>query len=471
MDNKAFWTQALQELEPLVKRALLITWFKNTAVLGKTDGTLVIGVPRTFFLNWHLENSQDVILEIVQKLDNSIEKIIFQVDGTLENPNDARIVHILDLFPEKKKQKRKLPNRQEVKMVGGITSKILKPKYTLNNFIVGQQNRLAHAACSAVANAPGQNYNPLFIYGGVGLGKTHLLQATGNKILENDPNKVVVYATSETFTNEVVEAIQKRKMNEFRNQYRQVDILMIDDIQFIANKDRTQEEFFHTFNTLYEADKQIIISSDRPPKELGILEERLRSRFEWGMIADVQMPDYETRLAILLDKLTDYEAFINPKVLDYMALNTQNSVRELEGVLMQVIAQYELENITPTLKTVERILKNVVKDKKLIGSDTTEPKLSVKTMEDVVKNVAEHYHVRPEDVLGAARQREYMIPRQISMYFAKEYLHKSLKVIGDYFGGRDHTSVMHSVRKIDNQLKVDRQLLRDINGLKREMGY
>lgn len=471
MEYKAFWTQVLKELEPLIKRALLITWFKCTTVLAHEKGTLIIGVPRTFFLDWHLENSQDVILDTAQKLDKSIKKIIFQVDGSLENPDDPRVVNVLELFPEKKKAVRKLPKRPEVKMVGGVTSKILNPKYTLDNFVVGQQNRLAHAACSAVSNRPGENYNPLFVYGGVGLGKTHLLQATGNKILQNDSNKVIVYATSETFTNEVIEAIQKRKMKQFRDQYRKVDVLMIDDIQFIANKDRTQEEFFHTFNTLYEAGKQIVISSDRPPKELDILEERLRSRFEWGMIADVQMPDYETRIAILLDKVKDYEAFINPKVLDYIALNVQNSIRELEGVLMQVIAQYELEHITPTLKSVQRILKIVVQEKKMIGFESNEPTLSVKTMEEVVKIVADHYHVRVEDILGPMRQREYMIPRQVAMYMAKKYLKKSLKAIGDHFGGRDHTSVMHAVKKMTLAIQNDRQLLRDINGLKREMGY
>lgn len=471
LEYKTFWIQVLHDLEPLIKRALLITWFKCTTVLGKNDGTLVIGVPRTFFLDWHLENSQDIILEVVQKIDPEIQKIIFQVDGSLENPDDPRTVNILDLFPEKKKVLRKLPKKPQIRMLGGVTSKILNPKYTLDNFVVGQQNRLAHAACSAVANRPGENYNPLFIYGGVGLGKTHLLQATGNKILQNDPHKIIVYATSETFTNEVIDAIQKRKMNQFRDQYRKVDILMIDDIQFIANKDRTQEEFFHTFNSLYEENKQIIISSDHPPKELDILEERLRSRFEWGMIADVQMPDYETRLAILLDKLKDYEAFINPKVLDYIALNVLDSIRELEGVLMQVMAQYELEKITPTLNSVQRILKNVVKEKKMIGFESNEPKLSVKTFEELVEIVSEHYHVKAEEVIGPMRQREYMIPRQVAMYIAKEYLKKSLKTIGDYFGGRDHTSVMHAVKKIEVALRNDRQLMRDINGLKREMGY
>ena len=471
MENKEFWRKILQELEPLIKRALLITWFKCTAVLSRKEGTLVVGVPRTFFLDWHLENSQDLILDVAKKLDETLEKVIFQVDGGLENPDDSRTVNILDLFPERKKEIRKLPNQRTVKMIGGVTSKILNPKYTLDNFVVGQQNRLAHAACSAVSHRPGENYNPLFIYGGVGLGKTHLLQATGNKILQNDPQKVIVYATSETFTNEVIEAIQKRQMKQFRDQYRKVDVLMIDDIQFIANKDRTQEEFFHTFNTLYEEGKQIVISSDRPPKELDILEERLRSRFEWGMIADVQMPDYETRLAILLDKVKDYEAFLSPQVLDFIALNVQNSIRELEGVLMQVIAQYELEHITPNLKSVQRILKNVVKEKKMIGFESNEPKLSVKTMEEVVQVVAEHYHVRSEDILGPARQREYMIPRQVAMYIAKTYLNKSLKAIGDFFGGRDHTSIMHAVKKMALDVQNDRQLLRDVNGLKREMGY
>lgn len=471
MDLKDLWIGVLSEIEKQVTRPNLLTYFQHTAALGiGEDGVLVIGVPRQFFLSWHLDHSQELIRDIAKTLDPKVESVVFRVDGSLEQGEHDLAIDILKLFPKDGMKPRKLPNRQEIKLAPGITSRILNPKYTLGNFIHGEQNRLAHAACQAVAKHPGGKYNPLFIYGDVGLGKTHLLQATGNEILRNDPEKLVAYVTSETFTNEVVEAIKKQKMDQFRKTYRQVDVLIIDDIQFFASKDRTQEEFFHTFNTLHEAGKQVIISSDRPPKELKVIEERLLSRLEWGMIVDVKMPEYETKLAILYEKAKEYQTFIPAEVFEFIAFNVQHSIRELEGVLMQVIAQIELEKSTPTVRSVAESIKKLNRDATLVGFEEKTGNKVVKNLEELVELVSEYFSLTKSELLGPTRTKELNMPRQIAMYLAKNYLNQSLKAIGDFFGGRDHTSVLHAVKKLEKDLAEDPQIERDVNGLKHSMG-
>ncbi|MBI5728434.1 MAG: chromosomal replication initiator protein DnaA, partial [Candidatus Magasanikbacteria bacterium] len=348
--ERDLWLQVLEKVEPQVKKPHFITWFQNTGVLSFENGILVIGVPNIFAKGWLEQKWYNEVWEAVRALNPAVREIQFEVAPALHYNEDARSVDVTKAFPEEKKV-RKLPGRQEVKLVEGVASKCLNPKYNLSNFVVGQNNRLAHAASMAVAQSPGAMYNPLFVYGGVGLGKTHLLQATGNEILRRNPDKVVVYITSERFMNEIVEAIGKRNTKSFKDRYRKVDCLIIDDIQFLANKERTQEEFFHTFNDLYDNNKQIIISSDRPPKDLKQLEDRLVSRFEMGMIVDVAFPDYETRLAILYSKCRELEIMIDPDVLDFIAMNVQHSVRELEGVLIQAYAQASLEKTTPTVRS------------------------------------------------------------------------------------------------------------------------
>ena len=356
--DQDLWIQVLSALEKQIQRSQFITWFRGTAVLGREEGTLIVGLPLPMSLNWHMEHYRLQTLKEVQNIDSSIEQVVYKVDVGLKD-NPERAVNLLTLFPEQKK--RKLPGRQEVKMAEGLTSKILSPRYMIENFVVGASNRLAHAACQAVAAQPGGKYNPLFLYGGVGLGKTHLLQATGNEILRKMPRATVVYATSEDFTNEVVDAIRLQKMERLRNRYRKVDVLIVDDVQFLANKERTQEEFFHTFNALYEDQKQVIISADRPPQELQ-LAERLISRFARGMIADISMPDYETRLAILVEKAQNYEIFMDAKVLEFIAGNMETNIRELEGILMQAVAQYELEQRMPTVKSISEIMSKLSYD-------------------------------------------------------------------------------------------------------------
>ena len=468
MNLKDLWLTIIKELADEVNRANVITWFRNTAILSIENGIITIGLPLPIFLNRHAQNYADITLKIAQKHDPKIKQIAYEVDTTLSD-NDVRAIDLLKHFPEK--ESRKLPNKREVKLKGGIISKMFNPRYSLDNFVVAPENRLAHAASMTVSKYPGENYNPLFIYGGVGLGKTHLLQSVGREILRDDPSRIAVYTTTEGFTNEVVDGIKSRNMDRFRNKYRKIDVFIIDDIQFIANKDRTEEEFFHTFNTLYEAGKQIIISSDRPPHELKLLSERLVSRFESGMIVDVKMPDYESRLVILKNKCQESQVFINEQVLEFIAFNIQTSVRALLGVLNQTIAQYELENTTPTVKSVSEIIKRSQKEVKMIGfiKDDPTPHQAV-TLDQLTDHVSEYYTIPKSEVIGESRAREYLLPRQIIMYLAKNKLRLSLAKIGQFLGNRNHTTVMNAIGRIQVQLRNNRQLLCDVNAITQEVG-
>lgn len=465
---KDLWVSILRVLEKRLQRSQFITWFKDTSVLGNEDGTLVIGLPLPMFLSWHMEHYRVQTLEIAQEFDASIRQIIYKVDVGLKD-NRERAVDILNVFPEPKR--RKLPGRSEVKLAEGIVSKILNPRYTLENFIVGSSNRLAHAACQAVATQPGGKYNPLFLYGGVGLGKTHLLQATGNAILKQMPRASIVYTTTEDFTNQVIEAISHQKMEQLRRRYRLVDVLIIDDVQFLANKERTMEEFFHTFNALYEERKQIIISADRPPQDLQ-LDDRLVSRFERGMIADVSIPDYETRLAILVEKAAEYEVFLDQTLLQFIAEHTTRNIRELEGILMQAIALYELEQRMPTIKSIAEVMRKLNKDpyveEQPVGFEPMPQRAA--TIQDVLESVSRYYSVSVQDMIGASRVREILVPRQIAMYLGKKHLRMSFVRLGELFSNRDHTTVMNAVEKIEQKLQNDPQLLREVRAMEQEIG-
>ncbi len=468
MNPKDLWLAIIKDLEKDIKRANVITWFRNTAVLSVDKGVMTIGLPLPVFLNWHTQNYADITLKFAKSHNPEIKQVAYDVDITLSDA-DPRVIDLLQYFPEK--ESRKLPKKAEVKLKGGVVSKMLNPRYSLDNFVIAPENRLAHAASMAVSKDPGENYNPLFIYGGVGLGKTHLLQSIGREILRNDPSKVVVYTTTEEFTNELIEGIQSRNMNRFRNKYRKVDTFIIDDIQFIANKNRTEEEFFHTFNSLYEAGKQLVISSDRPPHELTLLSGRLSSRFESGMTVDVKMPDYESRLVILKNKCQEAQVFINEQVLEFIAFNIDTSVRALIGVLNQVIAQYELEHTAPTVKSTSEIIKRSKKEVKMIGfiKDDPTPHRAV-TLDQLTDYVSEYYTIPKSEVLGESRTRECLLPRQIIMYLAKTRLGFSLAKIGQALGNRNHTTVMHAISKMQTMLRNDRQLLCDTNAIIKEAG-
>ncbi len=466
------WLKILTALEDKLPRGQFITWFKDTAILGRENNNIIIGLPLPMFLNWHLEHYRTMTIEALKAIDPTIDQIVYQVDVGLKD-DASRTLRLLEHFPEKKKG-RKVAGRAEIKIAEGIFSKILNPRYTLENFIVGSDNRLSHAACCSVAAQPGGKYNPLFIYGGIGLGKTHLLQATGNAILRTMPNATILYTTTEDFTNQVIEAIQHQKMEQFRRKYRDLDVFIIDDVQFLANKERTQEELFHTLNALTEERKQVIISSDRSPRDLSILQDRLVSRFERGMIADVGVPDYETRHAILSEKTREFGLLLDDKVLGYIAEHATKSVRQLEGILMQAVAQYELEHCVPTVKGIADIMRklceplNPQKDEE-IGFKSA-PKQAV-SFQDLLEGVSRYYSVSVGDMLGASRVREILIPRHIAMYIGKKHLRMSFVRLGESFSNRDHTTVMHAVGKIEKKILEDSQMLREIRTIEREVGF
>lgn len=324
----------------------------------------------------------------------------------------------------------------------------LNPKYTFDTFVVGASNRFAHAASLAVAEVPSDAYNPLFLYGGVGLGKTHLMHAIGHYILEEDPSKRLLYITSERFTNEVIESITNKTTQEMRERLRGVDVLMVDDIQFIAGKTATQEEFFHTFNHLHSSGKQIVISSDRPPRDIPTLEERLRSRFEWGLIADIQKPDYETRIAILRKKAESERTRVDEKVIEFIAENVQSNIRELEGSLTRVIAQAMLTGRPVTLESAQESLSGIL-------GEQNARKVSP---EAIMQVVADYYHLEKGDLTSQRRNREIALPRQVAMYLIRELMGLSTTRIGECFGGRDHTTVMHAIGKIEKGVKDSAQL-------------
>ncbi len=469
MDLKSLWINIIEVLAKELPRPQILTWFNKTALLKNDNGTLEVGLPLPYFLNWHQTHLVKKILEAARQVDTSINKINYQVDVSLNEDHSAAI-DVSKHFPSGKS--RKLPKQNLTRSKEGVVSKILNPDYTLDNFITSPENRLAHAACQNVAMFPGQNYNPLFIYGGVGLGKTHLLQAAGNEAIKNNPDAFVVYTTTENFTNEVIQAMRSKNMEYIRKKYRRVDLLIIDDIQFIANKEKTEEEFFHTFNTLYEAGKQLIISSDRPPHELKLLSERLISRFESGMIIDVRMPDYETRLAILMEKCRKAQVFINQDVLEFMAFHVNHSIRALEGVLNRAIGDYHLTMTAPTVQSVAAMLRQTQKKEiKPLGIvDQAPQRKGSVSIDHLIDLVTDYFAIQRSDIVGSSRARESLIPRQMIMYLANTKLRMSLVKIGKHLGNRNHTTVMHSVSKIKEKLKTDRQLLRDLNAIQKEAG-
>ena len=338
----------------------------------------------------------------------------------------------------------------------------LNPRYTFDTFVVGSNNKMAHAASVAVAESPGEAYNPLFIYGGVGLGKTHLMHSIAHYVLEKNSEAKVLYVTSELFTNELLESIRNGNnstMTKFREKYRNIDVLLIDDIQFIIGKESTQEEFFHTFNTLHGAKKQIIISSDKPPKDMEILEDRLRSRFEWGLIVDISAPDFETRMAILKKKEELDGYYIDDEVIEYIAQNVKSNIRELEGSLNKIMAYANLENKEINLALAEKVLKDIISPNQ---KRTITPELTIKT-------VAEHFDLTPADLLGNKRSSKIAYPRQIAMYLCRHMTDTTLKIIGDSLGGRDHTTIMSGIRRIEKEVDTSDETREIINILKKKI--
>ncbi|MCM3693974.1 chromosomal replication initiator protein DnaA [Neobacillus niacini] len=442
MENIAdLWNAALANIEKKISKPSYDTWLKSTKAHSLQGNLLVITAPNEFARDWLEERYSQLIAGILYEItgEELSVKFIIPQNQKEEDP---------DLLLPAKKAKKEEDQHE-------FPQNILNPKYLFDTFVIGSGNRFAHAASLAVAEAPAKAYNPLFIYGGVGLGKTHLMHAIGHYVLEHKPNAKVVYLSSEKFTNEFINSIRDNKAVEFRNKYRNVDVLLIDDIQFLAGKESTQEEFFHTFNTLHEESKQIVISSDRPPREIPTLEDRLRSRFEWGLITDITPPDLETRIAILRKKAKAEGLDIPNEVMLYIANQIDTNIRELEGALIRVVAYSSLINKDINADLASEALKDIIPSSK--------PR--VITIHEIQRTVGELFSVKLEDFKAKKRTKSVAFPRQIAMYLSRELTDYSLPKIGEEFGGRDHTTVIHAHEKISKLMQTDLQLQKQMKEL------
>ena len=450
------WVRILDALEKKINRHSYDTWLKPTRYSHSSGGVLFIRVPTVEFRHVG-DKYADLIQEAIDNLGMDFRDVQF-VTTTDDDPSDMPIKHNGGLSAGSGLSA-VVGGRPQQSRFDWDGAAQLNPRYTFDAFVIGSGNQFAHAACQAVAERPSKAYNPLFLYGGVGMGKTHLMQAIGHEIKRRQPQAAICYVSSEKFTNEMINSLRYDKMTSFRDKFRSVDVLLVDDIQFLAQKERTQEEFFHTFNALHESLKQIVIASDRPPKELAEVEDRLRSRFEWGLIADIQPPDLETKVAILQKKAEQEKVSVPTDVALYIASNIRSNVRELEGALIRLVAHSSLIGAEITLPYAQQVLKNFI--------DSQARKV---TIESIQKAVAEQFGLRLVEIKAKNNSRAIVYPRQIAMYLAKHLTEASLPEIGRQFGGKHHTTVLHSVEKIDESRKSDKDLNRLLNKLTEQLG-
>ena len=462
MNNAELWQAALGEIELSISKANFSTWFKNTTILSNENGKVVIGVPNGFAKEW-LENKYNTyIFRALRNFQDDIKEInciIYSSDQTPSSENKK----IDSAAPMLEKQlvqeiagengfiQRPVQNIQAVQQAAAYENNI-NPRYTFENFIIGENNELARAACYAVSQNLGKIYNPLFIYGGVGLGKTHLLQSIGNEVLLHDPSRKIKYITSERFANELIDSIRNQTVNDFKSAYQAIDLLIIDDVQFLAGKEKTQNEFFHIFNALYQINKQIVISSDRPPKAIATLEDRLRSRFEGGMIADIGKPDLETRTAILKTKAAERNFYLDEEAIIFIAENVKSNIRELEGALNRIIAACEFNNKLPTLKFVQQSLSEIISSGKKKGIQP----------QHVVEAISQYFNISTKELIEKGRKKEIAYARHIAMYLMRSELNISYPSIGTHFGGRDHTTALHAYEKINKDIENDEKVREDV---------
>ncbi|UXR86749.1 chromosomal replication initiator protein DnaA [Staphylococcus felis] len=443
MSEQEIWENVLKLCQEGITKVSYDTWLKDTTLHALSNDEAIVITPQLFVSQWLASNYTDLIRDFLKRVTNKhIENIRFVTEDDLDDLESHKV------------------NEQQLPLVETATSsEQFNTNNTFETFVIGPGNRFPHAASLAVAESPANAYNPLFIYGGVGLGKTHLMHAIGHYVLENNPNARVLYTSSEKFTNEFIQSIRNNDTESFREKYRNIDILLIDDIQFIQKKEQTQEEFFHTFNDLHQNKKQIVISSDRPPKEISTLEERLKSRFQWGLIVDITPPDFETRMAILQKKTEEENLDIPIEALTYIANQIQTNIRELEGALTRVLAYSKLQGKPITTELTADALKDIIqvtKSKKI-------------TIQDIQKVVGEYYSVRIEDFVAKKRTKSIAYPRQIAMYLSRELTDFSLPKIGEEFGGRDHTTVIHAYDKIKKDIENDPTLKQEIEELEKNI--
>ena len=446
MPIERLWQEALDQLKLSVNPQHFRTWIQPLKILSVDKDIIRVQVPNRFVLDWVQDNYCDLLIETLSQLG----AVQYQIK--------------LEIAPRKQRDisKKQVPATNTVTLPVAVENASipiksqLNPKYTFNTFVPGASNQFSHAAALAVANNPATTYNPLFIYGGVGLGKTHLVNAIGNHISEKNGNLRVCYYTSEKFMNELINSLRYNKMDEFRNKFRSIDVLLIDDVQFIAGKERTQEEFFHTFNALYESHKQIVVTSDKFPKDIPGLEERLRSRFEWGLIADIQPPDVETRQAILKLKAEQNNILLPEDVGYFLSTSVSSNVRELEGYLIRIGAYSSLTSTQITLEMAKDVLKDILVEKN--------KELSI---EDIQKTVSNHFNIRVVDIKSSKRLKTLVTPRQVAMYLSRQLTSESFPEIGKRFGGKDHSTIIHAIKKVEQKMETDHQLRNIIENLKK----
>ncbi len=445
------WRAVLGEIELSVSRASYVTWFKNTRLLKQQDELLVIGVPNVFVKQQLEHKFNQLVADTLKKNGVEPKQIEYKIHSlavTNKKPitDEPIVLTGMDRI-----------NRPAKSSLTHTYRQGLNERYTFENFVVGSGNELAYAACQAVAQNPGTKYNPLFLYGGVGIGKTHLIQAVGNAIVAKKPNAHILYVSTEQFVQEFIDAVRFKKNTDFAGYYRNADVLILDDIQFISGKDKTQEEFFHTFNALYQANKQIIISSDKPPRDIATLEDRLKSRFAWGMSIDMQVPDFETRCAILQTKATSHDVSLPQAVVEFLSTHIQTNIRELEGALNQLLAFCEMRGLDPDINIATSLL----------GSTKTRPKhISAK---QIIERTARYFQVSMDEILGPKRDKDIVVPRQIAMYILRSELHLSFPKIAHELGRKDHTTAIHSVEKIEKESAFDADIRAAISEIKERL--
>lgn len=450
MDEKDTWVTALGELEVILSKANFTTWFKDTFILSVKEKEIIVGVPNAFTKEWLENKYHPQIFETLKKIHPEIEVVKYSVGTTTDMPKIVSESPTPIIKPMTK-EKSKMPEL-------GIGHPTLNPKYTFETYIIGSSNRLAAATAQAVALKPGQTYNPLFLYGGVGLGKTHLLQAIGNEIIKKDPKKKIIYVSCEKFTNDFVQSISTGKINEFKRNYRDADVLLVDDIQFLSGKEGTQEEFFYTFNALHQSNRQIVVTSDRVPKAIPQMEERLSSRFGWGMVADVQSPNLEMRQAILRSKCLEKNYLLDDDIVLFVAEHLESNIRELEGAINRIISSCELQNRKPTVELVAKILEDVItaKNKNI-------------SIEKILRVVGDLFNTSTDDLLSAKRNKELVWPRQIIMYLLRHEMNLSFPKIGKELNKKDHTTIMHGVKKIEKEIATNDDLQKELAILKEKL--
>ena len=448
MSEKEIWDKVLEIAQERISNTSYQTFIKDTQLYSLKNDEAIILVSLPFNASWLNQRYSEIMQAIIYDVIGYEVKPHFISEDELASYNNVNTQEVQEPQVQYSSIDDKTWGKEQFNMHN-----------TFDTFVIGPGNRFPHAASLAVAEAPAEAYNPLFIYGGVGLGKTHLMHAIGHHVLSNKPNAKVIYTSSEKFTNEFIKSIRDNETEAFREKYRKIDVLLIDDIQFIQNKEQTQEEFFHTFNELHQNNKQIVISSDRPPKEIAKLEDRLRSRFEWGLIVDITPPDYETRMAILQKKIEEENLDIPPEALNYIANQIQSNIRELEGALTRLLAYSKLQGKPITTELTAEALKDIIQS----------PKSKKITIQDIQKIVGQYYSVRIEDFSAKKRTKSIAYPRQIAMYLSRELTDFSLPKIGEEFGGRDHTTVIHAHEKIANDIKSDPTFKQEVENLEKEI--